>query len=53
MLSFRLVKDFPKALSSTAFLISEILPIIPVKKSAIGLNKFLACSKSPNINRQV
>ena len=53
ILSVRPVKLLPSALSSSLFLASENLFIIPVSLSANGVIRFLASSKSPTISLQV
>ena len=45
----KFVNGLSKAPSSNLFLASEILPIALVKKSAKGVSKSLASSKSPTI----
>ena len=45
--SERPLNDFPSAPSKTLFLASDILLIILVKNSDIGVKSALACSKSP------
>ena len=51
--SVRLLKPFPRALSSNVFLASDILLIKSLRTSDTLVHKLLASSKSPIIRRQV